>query len=86
MYRPSSVEQLAIQARLNFILGPKEYDRLFLGFECADIHENSARVFARSEYNAVQIASNYSLHVAIAIESVIKRPVKTVMVLPKVLQ
>ena len=75
--------RLAIQARLNFILGPSEYDRLFLGFECGNVHENSAQVFARSEFNAIQIASNYSVHVAIAIESVIKRPVKAVKVLPK---
>jgi hypothetical protein len=83
MYRPSLVEQFAIQARLNFILGSREYDRLFLGFECGRIHQKSAEVFARSEHNANQIASDYSLHVAIAIESVIKRPVKSVRVLPK---
>jgi hypothetical protein len=52
MYRPSPVEQLAIQARLNFILGPREYDRLFLNFECGEIHGTSVQVFARSEYNA----------------------------------
>lgn len=83
MYRPSPVEQLAIQARLNFILGSIEYDKLFLGFECGGIFENSAEVFARSEYHAIRIAFSYSLHVAIAIESVIKRPVKSVRVLPR---
>ena len=81
MYRPSPVEQLAIQARLNFILGLVEYDRLFLNFECREIRDTSVQVFARSEYNANQIAENYPVHVAIAIESIIKRPIRSVNVL-----
>jgi hypothetical protein len=81
MYRPSPVEQLAIQARLNFILGPREYDTLFLNFECGEIHGTSVQVFARSEYNAKQIALNYPMHVAIAIESIVKRPIRSVNVL-----
>jgi hypothetical protein len=78
MYRPSPVEQLAIQARLNFILGPREYDRLFLNFECGEMHGTSVQVFARNEYNANQIALNYPVHVAIAIECIIKRPIRSV--------
>jgi hypothetical protein len=83
MYRVSSIENLAIQARLNFILGAEEYDRLFLGFECGPIRDKTAQVFARSEHNAHQIGSLYSTHIAIAVESVIKRPIKAVRVLPK---
>jgi hypothetical protein len=37
MYLPTPVEQLAIQARLNFMLGPREYDRLFIDFVCGEI-------------------------------------------------
>ena len=83
MYRPTSIENLAIQARLNFILGAREYDGLFIGFECGHIQGKTAHVFARSEHNAHQIGSRYSTHVAIAVESVIKRPIKTVHVLPR---
>lgn len=82
MYRPTLIENLAIQARLNFILGAREYDSLFLGFECGHIQDKTVRVFARSEHNAHQIGSRYSAHVAIAVESVLKRPIKTVHVLP----
>jgi hypothetical protein len=77
------VEQLAIQARLNFMLGPREYDRLFVNFTCAEIRGLSAHVFARSEYCANQIALHYAAHVAIAIESIIRRPIRSVNVLPR---
>jgi hypothetical protein len=64
-------------------LGAREYDRFFIGFECGHIQGKTAHVFARSEHNAHQIGSRYSTHVAIAVESVIKRPIKTVHVLPR---
>jgi hypothetical protein len=83
MYRPTSIENLAIQARLNFILGARQYDRFFIGFECTHIQDKTAHVFARSEHNAQQIGSRYSTHVAIAVESVIKHPIKAVHVLPR---
>jgi hypothetical protein len=83
MYRPSSIENLAIQARLNFMLGAREYDSLFIGFECGHIRDKTAHVFARSEHDAHQIGSLYSAHVAIAVESILRRPIKAVRVLPK---
>jgi hypothetical protein len=83
MYLPTPVEQLAIQARLNFMLGPREYDRLFIDFVCGEIRGMSAQVFARSEYSANQIALHYAAHVAIAIESIVKRPIRSVKVLPR---
>jgi hypothetical protein len=83
MYRPSSIENLAIQARLNYILGARAYDSVFIGFECGHITDKTAHVFVRSEHNAHQIGSHYSTHVAIAVESVLKRPITAVRVLPK---
>jgi hypothetical protein len=83
MYLPTPVEQLAIQARLNFILGPREYDRLFIDFVCGEIRGMAAQVFARSEYNANEIALHYAAHVAIAIESIVRRPIQSVKVLPR---
>jgi hypothetical protein len=83
MYLPTAVEQLAIQARLNFMLGPREYDRLFIDFVCGEIRGPSVQVFARSEHNADEIAQRYAAHVAIAIESIVKRPIRSVKVLPR---
>jgi hypothetical protein len=83
MYLPTPVEQLAIQARLNFMLGPREYDRLFIDFVCGEIRGMGAQVFARSEYNANEIAEHYAAHVAIAIESIVRRPIRSVKVLPR---
>ncbi len=83
MYRPTPIEQLAILAKLNMLLGRHEYDRLFLQFECLGVDAGIADVFVRNEYQAVQIDSNYHVHVAIAVESVIKRAVKSVNVLPR---
>jgi len=79
----SSEQNLAVQARLNFMLGSRLYDQLFLGFQCGELKDDVLRVFARSEYLALEIAAGYSLHVAIAVESVLKRPVKSVNVLPR---
>ena len=83
MYYPTATEKFAIEAKLNMILGAKEYDRLFLGFECGELIGDVVHVYARSEYCAARIDSHYSPHVAVAVESVIGRPVKTVTVLPK---
>jgi hypothetical protein len=83
VYRFSEEENLAVKARLNMLLGAKEYDRLFLGFECGNILGDIAHVYAGSDYLAGRIDSDYTLHIAIAIESVIRRPVKRVNVLPR---
>lgn len=83
MYRPTEAEQLAIKARLNFILGAEEFDRLFLGFECGEIVDQIAHVYTPTEYYAARIDSGYQLHIAVAIESVIKKPIKAVNVFPK---
>ena len=80
MYRPTDAEKFAIEARLNMILGAKEYDRLFLGFECGELKGDVVNVYARSEYCALRIDSHYSPHVAAAVASVIRRPVRTVNV------
>jgi len=82
-YAFSSEQNLAVQARLNFMLGSRLYDQLFLGFQCGELKDDVLRVFARSEYLALEIAAGYSLHVAIAVESVLKRSVKSVNVLPR---
>ncbi len=79
----SQAENYAVQAKLNLMLGAKEYDSLFLGFECRELVEDIIHVYARSEYQAHKIEKRYTAHVAMAVESVIRRPVKRVNVLPR---
>ena len=79
----SEAENYAVQAKLNLMLGAKEYDSLFLGFECGEFIEDVVHVYTRSEYQAVRIEKRYKPQVAIAVESIIRRPVKRVNVLPR---
>jgi hypothetical protein len=79
----SQEENYAVQAKLNLMLGAKEYDSLFLGFECGELIEDIVHVYARSEYQATRIEKCYTPHVAIAVESILRRPVKRVNVLPR---
>jgi hypothetical protein len=80
---PTKFQQQAIEAKLNFMLGAEEYDRLFLGFVCGSLSDNIANLFVETEDRASAIEAEYSWHVAVIIESVLKMPVKSVNVLPK---
>jgi hypothetical protein len=80
---PTTHQQLAIQARLNMLLGAKIYDELFLGFECGAVFEDIAHVYVDNERMAAQIEENYGWHVSVAIESILKLPIKAVQVLPR---
>jgi len=80
---PSKAQQQAIEAKLNFLLGAEEFDRLFLGFICGDVDGDVINVFVENENRAAEIEAKYSWHVAVIVESVLKRPVKLVNVLPK---
>ena len=82
-HRPTATEKLAIEARLNAMLGAQTYDSLFLGFECGDIVDGIVHVYARTEYFATRIDAFYGRQVAAAVESVLKRPVMVVNVMPK---
>jgi hypothetical protein len=79
----SKEENYAVQAKLNLMLGAQEYDSLFLGFECGELIEDIVHVYIRSEYQAAKIETRYTPHVALAVESVIRKPVKRVNVLPR---
>jgi hypothetical protein len=77
---PSPSQQHAIDAKLNFMLGAEVFDRLFLGFECGPVDNKTVRVFADNAEKAAIIASEYSWHIAVIVESVMKTPVKSVYV------
>jgi hypothetical protein len=80
---PSPSQQHAIDAKLSFMLGAEIFDRLFLGFVCGPVAQYTVRVFVDNEEKAAIIESEYSWHVAVIVESVMKTPVKFVNVLPK---
>ena len=80
---PTKFQQQAIEAKLNFMLGAEEYDRLFLGFVCGPLSDNVVSLFVETEDRASVITTEYSWHVAVIVESVLKTPVKSVNVLPK---
>jgi hypothetical protein len=80
---PSKAQQQAIEARLNFALGAETYDRLFLGFICGGVENDVVEVFVQNEDTAAIVGTQYAWHLAVAVESVLKQPVKHVTVLPK---
>jgi hypothetical protein len=79
----SKAQQQAVEARLNFALGAEIYDRLFLGFVCGGVENDVVEVFVQNEDTAAIVDTQYGWHLAVAVESVLKRPVKRVTVLPK---
>ena len=81
--RPSKAQQHAIEAKLNFALGAETYDRLFLGFVCGGVKNQIVDVFVQNEDTAAIVGTEYSWHVAVVVENVLKQPVKRVNVLPK---
>ena len=80
---PSKAQQQAIEARLNFALGAETYDRLFLGFICGDVDNDTVDIFVQNEDTAAIVCTGYSWHVAVVVESVMKKSIKCVNVLPK---
>ncbi len=59
------------------LLGASVYDELFIGFEVISIRRGVLDVYV-SCHNADIIRRTYSLHVAIVVESVLKRAIKSV--------
>lgn len=75
-FRLTELEQLAIQAKLNLLLGAGVYDAIFLGFEVLEIAGDELRGWARSEYCAATIDIHFSAQVARAAQAVLKQPVR----------
>ena len=48
-FRPTQIEQLAIEAKLNFVFGAKVYDSIFLGFEVLEVVKDELRAWSLSE-------------------------------------
>jgi hypothetical protein len=51
-FRPTELEQLAIEAKLNRFFGAKVYDRLFLGFEVLEVVGDELRAWSEVDPGA----------------------------------
>jgi len=80
-FRPTKIEQFAIEAKLNFLFGAKVYDRVFLGFEVLEVVDGELRAWSPSEHCAAVIDIQYSAELAWVAQTVFNRPVRRVNVL-----
>jgi hypothetical protein len=81
-FKPTLHEHLAIEAKLNMLLGAAIYDRLLIGFRVVSVKDGVLLVLVDPE-NLAAINQKYSLHLAIIVESVLRRAVKSVVLNPK---
>jgi len=82
-FKPTDVQQLAIQAKLNMRLGSQVYDSVFTGMQIGGVLQGVMQVWVRSEYCANIIEKNYLGTLAVIAESVLKKPVRSVTVVPR---
>jgi hypothetical protein len=75
-------QQLAVEAKLNMLLGATEYDRLFMEFQLTDFQWGILSVRVKSEH-IDEIQNRYWLHIAIVAESVLRRAVRVLNFLSK---
>jgi hypothetical protein len=80
-FRPTKIEQFAIEAKLNLMFGANVYDRIFLGFEVLEIVDDELRGWAPTEHGAAVIDVHYASKLAWIAETVLKRPIRRVSVL-----
>jgi len=82
----TEVENLAIQARMAFIVGAETFDRLFAGIRFDETDGPLLYVYAKDEDGAVEIEDDYCLRIAEVASKILSREIELVVVLPKVLQ
>jgi hypothetical protein len=80
-FRPTQIAQLAIEAKLNLVLGAEAYDRAFPGFEVLEVVDGELRGWAPTEHQAAVIDVRYSGTVARIAQAVFNRPIQRVNVL-----
>jgi hypothetical protein len=79
---PTRHEHHAIEAKLNMLLGASVYGKLFIGLEVISVRRGILNVHVSSD-SVDLIQQKYFLHIAIVVESVLKRAVKSVTLHPK---
>ncbi len=70
-------------ARIALTVGAKEFDRLFLGVEFAEVDGDILYALALDEDLAAELEEKYATHIASIASHILKRPIDIVMVLPK---
>ena len=80
-FKPPKIQQQAIQARLNYFLGAAEYDRLFVAFEIVRI-ENEVLTVGVLPACTSEVQDEYSWHIAIVAEALLKQAIRKVNVIP----
>ena len=80
-FKPTLHQHLAIEAKLNMLLGAATYDRLLIGFRVVSVKDGVWLVLVDPE-NMTAINRKYSMHLAIVVESVLRRAVKSVVLNP----
>jgi hypothetical protein len=83
MFVPTETQQFAVQAKLNMALGKETFDRLFLGMEIDGVSDGVMKIWVRSEHCALDIQANHAGTIAVVAENILKKPIKSVLVLPK---
>lgn len=79
-YRPKEAEQMAVQAKLASRLGSREFLSLFADLQILDIKRGTLKVRVGSPVSARIIESIHGGLLAVVVESVVKKPVKSVNV------
>jgi hypothetical protein len=69
--RPSEVEQLAIQAKLNMRMGAEAFDRVFMGAEFTHAWQGTLFVKVRSEFIADQLERKHVALLAAVAEDIL---------------
>ena len=80
-FRPTKLQQFAIEAKLNRFFGADIYDRLFLGFEVVEVVDDELRAWSPSEHCAAVIDHQLGARVAWIAQGVFNRPIRQVSVL-----
>jgi hypothetical protein len=81
----TTVQDLAIQARMALVVGAKTFDRLFAGIHFNEADGPLLYVYAKDE-TAAEIEDNFSVHIAMIASGILKQEIEVVVVSPKVLQ
>src|SRR5256885_16129841 len=77
-FRPTNIEQFALEAKLNRFFGAEIYDRLFLGFEIVEVVEDELRAWSPSEHCAAVIDIKHGAKVAWIAQGAVRRPIRHV--------
>jgi hypothetical protein len=82
-FRPTKIQQFALEAKLNRFFGANLYDRVFSGFEIVEVVDDQLRAWSPSEQCAAIIDMQYAAKVAWIAQTVFHRPIRLVSVLAR---